>query len=119
MPLYTLWQTGTAAEIVFAAVHCTGGDLLIALSALTVALLIVGTERWPDQSFLPVALAATVIGLGYTVFSEWLNVEIRQSWGYSRWMPVLPRIGTGLSPLLQWLVLPFLGLYWAGQETRR
>ena len=30
MPLYTLWSTDTVGEIVFAAVHCTGGDILIA-----------------------------------------------------------------------------------------
>ena len=28
-PLYTLWNTGTANEIIFAAAHCTGGDVLI------------------------------------------------------------------------------------------
>ena len=34
MPLYTIWNEGTWGEIVFAAVHCTGGDILIAMSAL-------------------------------------------------------------------------------------
>jgi hypothetical protein len=38
MPLYTLWETGTAGEIVFAAIHCTGGDILIAMAALMAAL---------------------------------------------------------------------------------
>jgi len=45
MPLYTLWETGTAGEIVFAAIHCTGGDVLIALSAVVAALLVLGTGR--------------------------------------------------------------------------
>src|SRR3546814_11930886 len=30
MPLYTLWETGSPSEIAFAALHCTGGDILIA-----------------------------------------------------------------------------------------
>jgi hypothetical protein len=34
MPLYTLWDTGTRGEMFFAAVHCTGGDLLIASASL-------------------------------------------------------------------------------------
>src|SRR3546814_4447745 len=39
MPLYTIWREGTWSEIAFAALHCTGGDILIALSSLTLALL--------------------------------------------------------------------------------
>jgi hypothetical protein len=38
---------GTQAEIAFAAIHCTGGDILIALSALMVVLFLFGTGRWP------------------------------------------------------------------------
>lgn len=37
VPLYTIWETGTRGEIAFAAIHCTGGDILIALSALMLA----------------------------------------------------------------------------------
>jgi hypothetical protein len=49
-----------------------------------------------------------VFGIGYTVFSEWLNVVIRAAWAYSEWMPVIPLFGhkIGLSPLLQWIVVP-------------
>ena len=45
-------------------------------------------------------------GVAYTIFSEWLNLVVRQSWSYSEAMPVVPLIGVGLSPLLQWLVIP-------------
>lgn len=38
MPLYTLWRTGTPGEIVFAALHCAGGDVLIATASLVLAL---------------------------------------------------------------------------------
>ena len=111
MPLYTLWQTGTAAEVVFAAVHCTGGDILIATMSLVLALLIGGRPAWPRESFLPVAAMTVILGLGYTVFSEWLNIEIRRSWSYSDLMPTLPWLGTGLTPLAQWLVIPGLGFW--------
>src|SRR3546814_16537515 len=30
LPLYTIWYEGTPGEILFAVLHCTGGDLLIA-----------------------------------------------------------------------------------------
>ena len=49
---------------------------------------------------------AILLGAAYTVFSEWFNVDIRRSWSYTAAMPILPLIGTGLTPLLQWLIVP-------------
>ena len=106
LPLYTLWKSGTAREIAFAVAHCTAGDLLIAALALIAALIAIGNRGWPRQRFVPVAVAAVVIGLSYTVYSEWLNTVVRKSWTYSPLMPALPFLGTGLSPFMQWLVVP-------------
>ena len=47
IPLYTIWVEGTWGEIIFAAVHCTGGDLLIAMSSILLALFFFGTGSWP------------------------------------------------------------------------
>ena len=46
-------------------------------------------------------LTAIVVGLCYTVFSEWLNTQVRHSWSYTGAMPLLPPLGTGLTPFLQ------------------
>jgi len=51
------------------------------------------------------------------VFSEWLNVEVRATWTYTDQMPVLPPLGTGLTPLLQWLIVPTLT--WALMARQR
>lgn len=101
VPLYTLWTEGTPGEILFAVLHCTGGDLLIAISTLLLALLVAGTDRWPadNTGFRRVALLTVALAIAYTVFSEWLNTEVRGSWAYSLLMPVLPVLGTGVSPL--------------------
>ena len=113
MPLYTLWETGTPREIAFAAVHCTAGDVLIAASALLAALIVFGSSLWPEANYRLVGLATVLTGLGYTVFSEWLNIEVREAWAYSDLMPVIPVIGAGLSPIAQWIVLPIIALWWA------
>jgi hypothetical protein len=110
LPLYTLWQTGTVGEIAYAIVHCTLGDALIGLAALTWALVLVGSPEWPHASFRGVATATLAIGLGYLVYSEWVNIELRGSWAYTEVMPRLPPFGTGLAPLLQWLVIPPIAL---------
>lgn len=106
MPLYTLAATGTRREIIFSALHCTVGDAMIGSAAFAAALIIFGTDRWPAESRFRVLAATLAFGLGYTIFSEWLNVEVRGAWAYSDLMPVVPVIGTGLFPLLQWLILP-------------
>lgn len=115
LPLYTLWQEAAFDEIAFAVVHCTGGDLVIAFATLIVALLIVGNRRWPGYSFAPVTAVTLGLGVAYTIFSEWNNVLIRETWAYSDLMPVIPIVEVGLSPLAQWLVIPLVGLVWAQQ----
>lgn len=99
LPLYTIWATGTAREIAFAVVHCTGGDMLIALATLTLALVAVGTKDWPGSGNWRVMLVTLALGIGYTIFSEWLNIVVRSSWAYSELMPIVPIINTGVSPL--------------------
>ena len=118
LPLYTLWQTGTPREISFALFHCTGGDILITAATFVGAAALARAFRWPLFGW-HMALAAVILGAAYTILSEWLNVEIRHNWSYEAPMPVLPFIGTGLTPLLQWLIVPSLALAVIGTRYRR
>jgi len=118
MPLYTLWETDSPGEIAFAALHCTGGDILIATSALLAALFLFGSSQWPETGYRRAGLATILIGLGYTVFSEWLNIQVREAWAYRDLMPVLPVIGVGLSPIAQWIVLPIIAFWWAAPRKK-
>lgn len=117
LPLYTIWQEGSPQEIAFAVAHCTLGDILIVTNALVLALVLCGSREWPEQSFARVATTTIIFGVCYTLFSEWLNVEVRRSWAYSDLMPVLPILGTGLSPLAQWIVIPLVAFRWAHREV--
>jgi hypothetical protein len=109
LPLYTLWRTGTQHDIVVALIHCTGGDVLITTATLTAAVVLARLFHWRAFGWR-MAFTAIILGAAYTVFSEWLNVEIWGSWSYTAAMPVLPLFGTGLTPLLQWLVVPGLAV---------
>ena len=118
MPLYALWETGNTREIVVAALHCTVGDILIAISTLLAALFLFGSSQWPTAGYRPVALAAIAFGIGYTIFSEWLNIDVRAAWAYRDLMPVIPVIDVGLSPFAQWIVLPSLAFWFSGSRRR-
>ena len=117
LPFYTLSQTGTAQYILYAVAHCTVGDLMIAATALCIAILLAG-RGWPWRNYRRVASLAILFGLAYTVFSEWLNVSVRESWAYAAAMPILPGLGTGLSPFLQWIVVPAAAFFWAQKKSK-
>jgi hypothetical protein len=110
LPLYSIWSSATFGDIAFAVFHCTVGDLMIASLSLLVALFAVGNPGWPAERFIPVMAATIAIGIGYAVYSEWLNTVVRKTWQYSELMPTIPILGTGLSPLMQWLIVPIAGL---------
>jgi hypothetical protein len=119
MPLYTLWVEGTWGEIAYAVLHCTVGDVMIAGICFLLSLATIGRSAWPRARFGAVALATILMALSYSVFSEWLNTEVRGSWAYREAMPRLPGLGIGLTPIMQWILVPVLAFRWAGPKTTR
>ena len=119
LPLYTIWRTGSPGERLFAVAHCTLGDVLIAAASLLLALLLVGAPAPRGGPRVgAVSVVVVLLGVAYAVFSEWLNVHVRGGWAYTPAMPILPPLGTGLTPLLQWIVIPPLALGVASERGR-
>lgn len=117
LPLYTIWTSGSGREIVFAVLHCTAGDILIATFSLVFSLLLAGTEEWPKQRFKVIALITILNGVAYTVYSEWHNTTVTLSWAYSTAMPRL--LGIGLSPVAQWVLIPGFVFWWIHRRYLR
>jgi hypothetical protein len=118
--LYTLWYEAEPAYISFSVLHCTLGDVLIGAAALFVAL-IAGREGPPAQwRWQRLSVVTALVGTGYTVFSEWMNITLFRNWTYAQSMPTLNLGGfdLGLTPLGQWLVVPPAALYLAGRRHR-
>lgn len=57
-------------------------------------------------------------GLLATVFLEWLNGDVLGRWEYAEAMPTLPLVGTGLSPVVQWMLLPLVVLFVVRRQLR-
>ena len=102
--LYTIWAAADGAGVAWALLHCSLGDVMIALAMFTLAGMVLRRSDWPASR--PRAGGAIVVigAMAYTVWSEWHNVYRIDSWGYTAGMPLI--FGIGLSPLLQWLILP-------------
>jgi len=118
LPLYTVWTDGTTRDKLVAVVHCTAGDVLIALCAWAFAVVVAGRSGWPAEAPRRVAFLTIAAGLAYTGYSEWLNTAVKRSWSYSDLMPVIPGLGIGLSAVLQWIVVPSVALWVAGRSGR-
>ncbi len=102
--LYTIWAEPDRLSVGWALLHCTLGDVLIALALFALAGMVLRRADWPASR--PWTGGAIVVAgaMAYTAWSEWHNVYRAGSWGYSASMPLI--FGIGLSPLLQWLILP-------------
>ena len=118
LPLFTIseepWQ-----KQAFAVFHCTLGDGMIAGLSLLLALAAVAAPTWPEQGLVKTWALMLILGVGYTIYSEWINVSVRGSWAYNSSMPRLPILGTGISPVLQWIVVPTLSLHLATRRSKR
>ncbi len=104
LPLYTIARTEPLGRIAYAVIHCTIGDVLIAVFSLLFAALLTRRVDWPLARPWTGGGIAILSGLSYTAYSEWYNVYQSRSWAYSESMPLV--FGIGVSPLLQWLVVP-------------
>jgi hypothetical protein len=113
IPLYTIFWDSSPGAIAFALFHCTLGDLLIAGAALALASVLTRSTLWQLDARGPlrVALVTLVLGVVYTLFSEWRNTGLRANWTYTAAMPVLPMLGTGVTPVAQWLIVPLFALW--------
>lgn len=102
--LYTLWVDADRLTIAWSLVHCTLGDVAIALTLFALAGIALRQTDWPLSSPWSGGAIVTVGAVAFTAWSEWYNVYQIGSWGYTASMPMI--LGIGLSPLLQWLILP-------------
>jgi hypothetical protein len=108
LTFYSFAPTVGPLAIAWDVIHCTAGDVGIALLSFGAATLATRNIRWPDdRPWFGLAIALAV-GFVWTIQSEWKNVYVSGAWAYAQTMPTIA--GVGLLPLLQWLVLPPLAL---------
>lgn len=107
-PLYEVWHENNWSYILYGLVHCTLGDLLILLATYELVALAASGRDWYLRHPVSGGALFTLLGLGYTIYSEYYNVRIQSTWGYTEHMPIVPGIEIGGTPFLQWLLIPFV-----------
>lgn len=102
--LYTIWTTADGSGIAWAVIHCSLGDVLIALAMFALAGMVFRRADWPASRPWTGGLIVVIGAMAFTASSEWYNVYRAGNWAYTASMPTI--FGIGVSPLLQWLILP-------------
>lgn len=106
VPFYAAFATLPHGHAVLICTQATAGDVLILLAAFWAAALVGRGRHWLARPRpLPLAVFLAV-GLAATVVLEYRATTVLGRWTYADSMPVLPGLGTGLVPLVQWLLLP-------------
>lgn len=102
--LYTIWVAADGMSVAWALLHCTLGDVMIALVMFALAGVVLWRADWPASRPWTGGAIVVIGAMAFTAWSEWYNVYRVGNWGYTASMPMI--FGIGLSPLLQWLILP-------------
>jgi len=95
--------------------RATLGDAGIALVAYATVAGITRRWRWLLEMEWSKVLGFIVVGLVLSVGFELVSVYVLDRWVYEPSMPVFG--GVGLTPLLQWVFLPPLGLWLARRHV--
>ncbi len=69
-------------------------------------------RRWTQEPSVPRMGLAVVLGLTGAIITEQLALHL-DWWAYGPKMPRIPGTDLGLSPLVQFIVLPLVVLFWA------
>ncbi|MFU0505252.1 hypothetical protein [Pseudaminobacter sp. NGMCC 1.201702] len=105
-PLYALWRSGSPLEIVSDIAQCTLGDIAIAAAAIVAGSWFTRKPFWPLTAHSALAVVTVLTGFLLTVAIEWVSVHLLGRWSYDAKMLLLPYVNVGISPLLQWLIVP-------------
>lgn len=96
--------------------QATFGDVVIALIAFWSVAVIVQSRSWIRQPNSWQIAGFIIFGVFITIGLEALATHVLGRWQYGDLMPTLPILGTGLLPLLQWILLPPLILWFVRRQ---
>jgi hypothetical protein len=89
--------------------HClmaSGGDGLLVLLIFLAGWLALHRRDWSDRSGIRGYVLMLAVGLSIGVGLEWVAVHVMGEWAYTAQMPLVPRLGVGVVPVAQMVVLP-------------
>lgn len=117
-PLFSSLDATAHFAGILVCLRATFGDLGIALGAFWCAAWFGGGRAWVARPTVGAVSLFIGFGLVVTIGLEFVNTEVLNRWSYGPGMPRMPIFGTGLAPLLQWMIVPALVLWYLKRLTK-
>lgn len=117
-PLYAGMADMPHAQVTKACLQATVGDAVIMLLAYGAVTAVARSRRWIVAASGWQLALFIAIGVSITAAIEWLATRGYWigSWNYLPTMPLVPGTRIGLAPLLQWVVLPLLTVWFVRRQ---
>ena len=117
-PLYVDMASYPHAEATRACLNATIGDMVIMLMSHAIVAISWRDRRWMVTASRSQLALFIAIGVSVTVLIEWLAVHRLwvSTWSYLPTMLLLPGTGVGLAPVLQWITLPVLCVWFVRRQ---
>ena len=117
-PLYAGMADMPHGQVTKTCLQATGGDAVIMLLAYGVVAVAARSRRWIVAATGWHVVWFVAIGVSITAAIEWLATRGYwiANWSYLPTMPLVPGVGIGLAPLLQWVVLPLLTVWFVRRQ---
>ncbi len=108
VPLFEGMGSAPHSVVIRACLQATLGDAVIMLLAHAGVAAVTRRRRWMLAPCGREVAGFAAVGFTITAVIEWLATRGHwsQTWAYSSAMPVIPGVEIGLSPLLQWAIVP-------------
>lgn len=106
MPFFQISSEFSCLDMVRNCTLATVGDIGISLTAFWLVAVVSKSRQWFRQPRWWQLSNFILVGVVITVIFEALATGVLDTWEYADIMPILPFFGTGLLPLLQWLLIP-------------
>ena len=99
----------------------TLGDAVIMLIAFGIVAAVARSQDWVLAPKTSQVAGFVVVGLAISIAVEIVatRTDGAFSWRYTPAMPVTPLLGIGLAPLMMWLVVPLLVLWFVRRQIGR
>lgn len=120
-PLFEGMATAPHSAVIGSCLRATLGDTVIVLLAHASVAAVTRRRHWVLAPSWREVAGFAAVGVAITTVIEWLATRGHwaQTWVYSSAMPLIPGIEIGLSPLLQWVIVPPIALWFVRRQSER
>lgn len=106
MPLFSYPQDASLVQINLACIQASAGDAVMIVISFWIVAALRKDRGWILRPSLRSLALFLLPGIIMTIAFEALATGPLHRWTYADTMPILPGLGTGITPLAQWLILP-------------